>query len=291
MSSTTNTSTILDSITYYFTITSSLFILIFAIIGNGLNVIVFLSLKTFRKNPCAFCLLILSVSDSGMLLFSTIPSILNSISRNFSGINASFTCKLSMCLSQAFGLMSHCIMCYAAVDQCFATSMNERFTRMTIKFIRRLILASIFVCIAHGIPFLIYYDAQILPGTNMTTCRLNDNNGPFSKYILYVGLPVIGGFLPIIIMTLFALIAFRNVRRMSRRRIHIIRLRLEQQLTAMVLIKIFSVCFTIVPFFLAYIIRNARMPRNDDPFTQKTTVLTDRIFRFLLFINYAVSPY
>lgn len=291
MSSTTHTAHTLDSISYYITITTSLFVLIFGMIGNGLNVIIFLSLKTFRKNPCAFCLLVLSISDSGMLLFSTIPNILNIISRNYSGINALFTCKFSMCFGQTFALMSHCIMCYAAIDQCFSTSMDDRFKGMTIKFIRRLILISILICIIHGIPFLIYYDAQILPGANTTTCRLNDNNGPFSKYILYVAYPIIGGFLPIFIMTLFALIALRNVRKMSRRRIHVIRLRLEQQLTAMVLIKIFSVCFTVVPFFLAYIVRYTRVGRNDDPFIQKTTILTNRLFTFLLFINYSVSQY
>lgn len=289
MSSTMNFVNTLDSISYYFSITTSSFALIFGTIGNSLNIIIFLSLKTFRKNPCAFCLLVLSVSDNVMLLSSAVANILSNISKNSTGVSALFTCKLSTCFGQTFALLSHCIMCYAAIDQCFSTAMNERFKGMTICFIRRLILVSIFICILHGIPFLIYYDAQILPGTNTTTCRLNDNNGAFSKYIIYVGFPIIGGLLPIFIMTIFALIALRNVRKMTRRRTHIIRLRLEQQLTAMVLIKIFSVCFTIVPFFITYIIRYVVASHNDDPLVQKTVLLMTRISPFLLFINYAVS--
>ena len=282
-------SSTLDSIIYYFSITTSSFILIVGTVGNSLNIIIFLSLKTFRKNPCAFCLLVLSVSDNGMLLFSTIPNILNNISRHYSGRSALFTCKLSMCFGQTFALLSHCLMCYAAIDQCISTSMSERFKGMTIRLIRRLILLSILLCILHGIPFLLYFDAQTLPGTNTTTCRPTDNDGAFSKYTIYVAFPIIGGLLPILIMTVFALIALQNVRKMTRRRTHIIRLRLEKQLTAMVLIKIFSVCFTIVPFFLVYIIRYLITSHNDNPLVQKAFMLVTRISTCLLFINYAVS--
>ncbi|CAF3526069.1 unnamed protein product [Rotaria sp. Silwood1] len=74
----------------------------------------------------------------------------------------------------------------------------------------RLIVISIFLSILYGIPFLVFYDIQPLSGTNTTTCRRNNNNGPFSKYVIYVSLPVIDGFIPIFIMSVAGFIAFRK---------------------------------------------------------------------------------
>jgi hypothetical protein len=167
--------------------------------------------------------------------------------------------------------------------------MNERYKGINASFKRRLILICISICILHGIPFLIYYDVQVLPGTNTKACRLTDNNGPFSKYLTYVALPIVDGFLPISIMSICALIALRNVRNMTKRRVHMIRLRLEQQLTAMVLIKILCVCLTVVPFLIAYIIGYTISSRSKDPLLQKHLLLVGHVFEFILSINYAVS--
>ncbi len=289
MSSTTNLGTTLSSIDYYFNISTSIFILILGIIGNSLNIIVFISLKTFRKNPCAFSLILLSISDIGMLIFSIIPNILNGISMKYNGIGAIFACKISASFGQTFGLISYYIICLASIDQCFSTAMNERYKGISANIKRRIILICIFVCTLHGIPFLIYYNEQVLPGTNTTTCRLTDNNGSFSKYLMYVGLPIIAGFLPISIMSICGLISLRNVHNMTRRRVHLIRLRLEQQLTAMVLIKILCICLIMVPFLIAYIVRYTISSHNNDPLVQKQLLLVARVFTFLLFINYAVS--
>jgi len=289
MSSTTNIVATLGLITDDFTISTSLFVFIFGIIGNILNIIVFGSLKTFRKNPCAFCLLILSISDSGMLLFNTVPNILTYIFNNHGGINAIFACKISIDFGQIFALISHSIICLAAIDQYLSTSINKHYKGMSFTLTRHLIVIIIFVWILHGIPFLIYYDAQILPGTNVTSCRVNDNNGSFSKYLIYVCFPIVGGFLPISIMSVFALAALRNVRIMTKRKVNIIRLRLEQQLTAMVLMKILTICITIVPFLISYIIGYTIAYHNSDPIVQEKFLLVNRIFTFLLFVNYAVS--
>lgn len=289
MSSATNDMTTLDLIINSFSISTNLSVFMLGIVGNILNIIVFASLKIFRKNPCAFCLLILSISDSGMLFFSIVPNFFTDVFKEYNGIVSIFSCKISIPLAQTFGLISHCILCLASIDQYLSTSMHEHRKGVSLHLTRRLIIIFIFVCTLHGIPFVIHYDAQTTPGTNVTTCRLNDNGGPFSKYLMYVGFPIIAGFLPISIMSIFALIALRNVRTMSKRRVHIIRLRLEQQLTAMVLMKIFVVCITVIPFIISYILRYTMSFYSTDIMVQEKCLLINRIGSFLLIINYAVS--
>ncbi|CAF3467920.1 unnamed protein product [Rotaria sp. Silwood1] len=291
MSFTTDFISALDLAIRYLNISAESFVFIFGIIGNILNIIVFISLKTFRTNPCAFCLLILSISDSGMLLFNTLPNIFVNIFKVYGNVNSMFPCKISIAFGQVFGLMSHMIMCVAVIDQCMSTSTYERRQGINLKLMRCLIVIFIFVSILHGIPFLVFYDFQPLPGINATACVPKNKDGPFAKYAIYISFPIIQGFIPISIMSVFGLMAFRNVRTMSKRKVSIIRLRLEQQLTAMVLIRILSVCITVIPFLIVYVIRYIISSRINNPIVQKQYQLVNRVFTILFFVNYAVGFY
>jgi hypothetical protein len=224
-----------------------------------------------------------------MLLFNALPNTLNGLFENYSGINVIFACKIAASSGQTFGLTSYGLMCLAAIDQCFSTSTNQRYKGISASFKRRLILICISICILHGIPFLIYYDVQTLPGTNTTTCSLTDSNGYFSKYLIYFAVPILGGILPVSIMGVCALIALHNIRNMRKQRVHVIRLRSEQQLTSMILIKILSVCLIVVPFLISYVIRYIMSFHSKDPLVQKKLLLAGRVITFLWFTNYAVS--
>ncbi|CAF2545022.1 unnamed protein product [Rotaria sp. Silwood2] len=206
-------------------------------------------------------------------------------------MNKILRCKIPIAFGQIFGLISHMIICFAAIDQCISSSMHERRQGINLKCMKRLIIISIFISILHGIPFLVFYNVQKLSGTNTTTCRPNDNHALFSKYVVYVGFPIIDVFLPISIMSVYGLLAFRNVRTMTKRKVHIIRLRLEQQLTAMVLMKILGVCITIIPFLIVYIIRFTISWRNNNPIVEEQFRLVNSVFTILFLVNYANSFY
>ncbi|CAF4533049.1 unnamed protein product [Rotaria sp. Silwood1] len=186
MSFTTDFISALDLAIRYLNISAESFVFIFGIIGNILNIIVFISLKTFRTNPCAFCLLILSISDSGMLLFNTLPNIFVNIFKVYGNVNSMFPCKISIAFGQVFGLMSHMIMCVAVIDQCMSTSTYERRQGINLKLMRCLIVIFIFVSILHGIPFLVFYDFQPLPGINATACVPKNKDGPFANVCITV---------------------------------------------------------------------------------------------------------
>ncbi|CAF4057557.1 unnamed protein product, partial [Adineta steineri] len=65
----------------------------------------------------------------------------------------------------------------------------------------------------------------------------------YSTYFFY---PVLFGFLPIIIASLFSMLAYHNVRRVVRRQLPIVRRKLDKQITAMVLMRVIAfVCLTL----------------------------------------------
>ncbi|CAF3574116.1 unnamed protein product [Rotaria socialis] len=166
-----------------------------------------------------------------------------------------FPCKIPVAFPQAFGLMSHIIICFAAIDQLMSTLLHTSRQRFSIELMQRLITVAIVISILYGIPFLIYYDYDALPlsGTNGTACVPNENNELFSKYTVYAGVPIMNGFLPVTIMSLFGLLTFRNVRHVAKKNIPIAHIHLEEQLTAMVLIKILNVCLTVIPFLIFFL--------------------------------------
>ncbi|CAF1469614.1 unnamed protein product [Rotaria magnacalcarata] len=283
--------TTLELATTYFTVCAGLFIVTLGMIGNILNIIVFLSLETFRKNPCAFCLLILSISESGMLLFFVIPDIFANILMDPGDAYITFPCKLRMAFPQIFGMMTHFIMCYAAIDQRLSTSMPDRHHGINIRIMRHLIMIAIFISVSHSIPFFLFYNVQLLAGTNRTVCRFTDNDGVFSIYAVYINLPVIHGIVPIAIISVFCLIALRNVRSMHKKKVHRMRLHLEQQLTSMVLTKNLSVYITVVPFLIVYVMRYIISNRTTNAILQGQLFTVYRFFMMVFYLNYADSFY
>jgi hypothetical protein len=120
----------------------------------------------------------------------------------------------------------------------------------------------------HGIPFIIYWNIIDLPGTEGRICAASDHQGVFSKYLIYVYLPIWTGFLPVLIMSILALIAFRK-------------------LTAIVLLKIGFLFLTIIPFIIVYIIQLIT-PVSNDLISYAENQLITTVFTMLYFASYAV---
>lgn len=289
MNSIKDTVDLLNAIIQRLNISTGLIVFIFGIIGNILNIIIFMSLKTFRQNPCAFCLIILSISSIGNLILNTLVDSLVSIANKQDNVDAIIPCRVRVSLIQCFGILSRATMCIAAIDQAISTNRLDRHPGINIRIIRIVFIIVVFISILHSIPFLIFYDVQLLPGTNDTICRISEKYESFSKYVIYINVPIIHGIIPFIIMTVFALIAFRNIREMRKTKIHVTRLRLEQQLTAMVLTQILSVCITVVPYLTIYIVRYIISSRINDVVVQHKILLVHRILIALVYINCAVS--
>jgi hypothetical protein len=108
------------------TIYGGFLILIVGVLGEIINIIVLLSLKTFRQNSCAFYLTIKSIFNIGQLLLGLSSRIL------ITGFGIDWTltslayCKFRIPFLQLCSLMSYTCLCLATIDQYFATCTRRR---------------------------------------------------------------------------------------------------------------------------------------------------------------------
>ncbi|CAF4034550.1 unnamed protein product [Adineta steineri] len=104
-------------------------------------------------------------------------------------------------------------------------------------------LSFIFICFAitHSIALGSSYSIQPTLG-----CIISDHT--WVQYSTYFFYPVLSGFLPIVIASLFSMLAYHNVRRIVRRQLPIIRRKLDKQITAMVLMRVIAFVCLVSPY-------------------------------------------
>ncbi|CAF0826338.1 unnamed protein product [Rotaria sordida] len=242
---------LLNIISQYISIYFGLLIFIGGLIGNLLNVLIFLSLQTFRESSCAFYLAAMSLLNIGQLLTGVLPRIMN-VWFALDWPDASLIyCKFRAYCFQLCSLASFTCMCIATIDQFWATCSNPRWQRYcNIKFAYRFFLITSFIWILHGIPTLIYqtHTKSVVNGT--TRCEIIDST--FDKYYNYGFVLVLTSSLPVFLTALFGSLAYRNVRLLAYRAVPLVRRELEKQLTVMVLVQVvFNFC-VIVPYIITY---------------------------------------
>ncbi|CAF1423290.1 unnamed protein product [Rotaria sordida] len=208
------------------------FILIIGMIGEILNIIVFLSLQTFRQNSCAFYLIFMSFFNIGQLIFSLFPRIMTSGFVIDWTQTSLFYCKFKGYILQICSLTSFTCICLATIDQFMATCFNPRWQQWNnIKLARSLCIITASFWILHGIPYLVFYNIIEMPKTGQLTCTIT--NAIFQQYFIYFYVLILGLVLPISITVIFGLLAYRNIQQMAYRTIPLVRRELDKQLTVM----------------------------------------------------------
>ena len=213
------------------------------LIGNLLNILVFTNLKIFRLNQCAFYLIAESLVDIGYLSQIFINEVWKS---SINGIEPSTVslawCKLDTMLPQWFRLMLASIVCFVSIDQFLCTNPIVYLRQLSsLKSARYEIFIATILFLLHTIPFGVFL--QIHPSFGCII--MNDS---LTKYYSYFYYPVLNGLFPICISTFFSILAYRNVRRIIQRQIPIYRRRLDQQLTAMIFVRVIFFVVLQLPF-------------------------------------------
>ena len=224
----------LNQITNYY----GLFILITGVFGGLLNILVFQTLNTFRDTPCVFYLTIASIVNVGQLLTSLLIRIL-SIGFNIDPTILSWFCKLRVFSIQFCALISLSCTSLATIDQFISVTHRQL---SSLQLAHRHIILSCVISSIHGIFFLICYD---IPNG---ICQIININ--FGTYFSYFYFPFMLGFIPVITMITFALLAFFIIRKTTNLHVHIERLSRDRQLTAMVLIQVLFICILTVPYII-----------------------------------------
>ncbi|CAF3935025.1 unnamed protein product, partial [Rotaria sp. Silwood1] len=216
------------------------------VIGGLLTTIVFLSLRTFRNNPCAFFLNVMSFVNIGQLF----TGLLSRIASNASGIDwtqlSLFYCKFRMYLLVVCTNISMLCMCLATIDQYLATCHHPRWQRWSnLKSACYLSAASIIFSILTAIPCFIYNTHSVVPVTGKIMCTATDTF--FIQLNIYFYRLTISNILPLFITLVFGLLTYRNVKDIAYRTVPLVRRELDKQLTVMILVQDFFTFVTLLP--------------------------------------------
>ena len=263
------------------------FLFITGIIGGCLVLVVFLSLKTFRQSSCAFYLTIKSVGNICYLLVGLFPFIMNN------GFGVSWTsmslvfCKFRVFYVQLGGLVSVTCSCLAAIDQFLATCSNPRWHRWnTIKVARNVVVGIIIAWTLYAMPSLILFAHTRSPTTGRISC--NTINAAYITFYNFVHVTVILSSLPAVIMTLFGLLAYWNVRHIAYRTVPLVRRELDKQLTSMVLVQVvYEVIFLLTT--TVQTIFNALIGTPTDPYTIAVVNLVRNLITLLYYFDFVVK--
>jgi hypothetical protein len=228
-------------------------ILIIGLFGGFINTIVFLSLKTFRENSCAFYLTVLSIVNIGQLVAGLLTRIM------ISGFcidwtqTSLFLCKFRTFASQTTAMISFTCISLATIDQYFATCSRPRWQQWSnIKIACRTVIVSILIAIIIQSPCLIFYDHIKSSATNTSICTII--SGSFVQFNTYFNYLIVGNILPYIITFSFGYMAYSNTQHIAYRTVPLVRRELDKQLTVMVLVHVLYTCFSIFPNTIMYLI-------------------------------------
>ena len=229
------------------------FTLVAGVVGGILITIVFLSLRTFRQSSCAFYLTIMSLFNIGQV----VTGLLNRIMQTGFGIDWSvmslFYCKLRYYLFEVCALTSMTCICLATIDQYLATSPYPRWQQWSnIKLAQRLLTIVVLIQMLYNVPYFIFVDHVVSVSTGKVNCLFTNVN--FQRYNNFGNILVIGKLVPMCITFFFGFLAYRNVPQFSYRTLPLVRRKLDQQLTSMILMQVFVALFTIVPYCIVFIL-------------------------------------
>ncbi|CAF4100115.1 unnamed protein product [Adineta steineri] len=257
------------------------------VVGNTLNIVVFISLKTFRENSCAFYLMFMSFVNIGQLITGQLSRVLITGFSIDLTIRSAFYCKFRAFGVEMFQFISLTCLCLATIDQFLATCSHVYWQQFSnIKLARRLTVISTIFWILYSIPYLIFYNQIVSSTTNQTSCTYSNVN--FQQYHVYMNNIILSGGLPLLITVAFGSLAYRNVRQIAYRTIPLVRRELDKQLTNMVLIQIIFSFFTLLPYFILNVVP---LVTNINPSSSGQFILSINIAACIFYVYFAYPFY
>ena len=280
MSSPNSIAVQLNHITDVYQYVTCLFLLVAGLISNIALILMFTTLKAFRGNQCAFYLTVVCFADLGLLLIYC-PSTIASYLEQFIIARVYLVwCKISLAASYGFGLCSFYTICFIAFDQYLSTNHRAHWRQLSsIKLAYRLTFFIITLALCHCVLFVVFSDV------GNVGCSVYH---PIIKlYFTFFFYPILSGIAPVLISISFSLLAFRNVRRIVRRQVTVVRRRLDRQMTALALSRVLCVIILGLPF-LGSSLYELNFT-STDPVRVAVMRLVSAITYSILFVNYAVS--
>jgi len=255
-----------------------LFLIVTGIIGNGINIFIFSSVRNYRKTPCTFYFLIASIYNITYITINLISGVV-SVGSGFDLTRIS----ASWCKIREYSLFTLCLIplscsCLATIDQYFVTSQSANLRRFSnIKCAYRTVFIVSIIWFLHGIPYVLFYNISPITKTCMNTNAI---------FVIYTPIYVIVllSAIPVVVMVLFGYLAYRNI--------HLTRALAEQradrQLLRMTLIQVVLIVICFVPYgtINAYLLITSGVIKDTNRL--KTESLAITIFAIMTYFYYAV---
>ena len=269
---------ILNQVTIY--IGTPLFVI--GVVGNLINACAFY--KNNLQNPSTFLLFLVSCSN---ILYMHIGLLVRVLGTGFN-VDLTFEsvswCKIRYALMQICVLLSLSCVCYATLDQCFVSSNQEKWRRLSrISLTRKVALILIIVSILSSIPFLIFTNL-VHRSDVKTICTVFAGNDNFIKYIAYFNLPIIWTIAPICFLAIFGALAYRNV---SLLRVNRNRARAQRHLTSMILLHIIFIILGTIPLAFYYGYLGITLSGIKSPDRQALESLVENLVTLISFFTYS----
>lgn len=256
--------------------------LIAGLIGNSLNLLVFTTSRIFRDKRCAYLLIIISITDTAQLVINLTLRILTDALGVDPTQRSAVWCRVRGFLAQTFALVSVSTISYMAFDQFTSTSYSLRLRSLnTNRFARRFLIIAFCLCLLHGIPVSLFSQIESSRGCNIY-------NAAYLFYFTYVYFIGLAGLIPVAFSSVFGLLALYNIRHIVRREVNLTRRRLDQQLTAMALLRVITLAVLLLPYLAYRVYFLHQNVKQDDRDKAAIIQLTGAVANSFVILNYAV---
>jgi hypothetical protein len=258
--------------------------LIVGLLGGLMTIIVFLSLRIFRENSCAFYLTVMSFFNVGNLLTIVLSGTMISGFTIDWTLTSPFYCAFRWYYVQLGVLTYFTMMCLATIDQYLATCSRPRWQEWSkIKVAQTLSITVVILWLVHGIPYLVFFN--IIETQTSRSCT--STNSIFLKYHIYVYLITLAGAVPVFVTILFGSLAYRNVRQLAHRALPIVRREWDKQLTSMILVQVVHNLFATIPYTICTAVMFSPILPND-PVVGAQVQFVNVLTIYLYFLNFTV---
>ena len=260
---------------------SLLFVL--GILGGFLNLVVLISLRTFRESSCAFYLTMMSLLNLGQLFSGLFSRVLINVWKIDWTESSLVFCKLRMFFLVACTTNSMLCLALATVDQYLSTSSRPRWNEL--KFARLFSLLSFIFSLGTSVPCLIFYEHQFSALQNKVICTASDPRFVLLNIIFYRF--ILSNVLPLLVTLVFGSLTYRHVQQLAHRTIPLVRRELDKQLTRMILAQDVLTFFLIIPITVMGFL--SLVPSiNLDPLSQAEFQLANVIAVMCYYLYFAV---
>lgn len=257
------------------------------ILGNLLNISIFLSIKTCRQSPSTYYIVCQSICD----IISLIVCLLTADIPSIAYPTSSFGCKLNCYTGVVSVSWSMYFICLAAFDRWASTARSARIRRLSSIRVAR-ILCPITFCLWLFIhtPWLIYCD--FIPSDSV--CWYT--NELFQKVFYVILAPVLICIIPALFLIVISVLTYQNIHRLTHNRQEGIRNQQstwEHQITILIFIQNLLVILFTLPraLFMSYMTVTDAEGNNNSFDEIVTAAFVDALTNFIMTLNLTTSFY